>query len=209
MKLTNMFLSIRLITAGVGGYYATSMTTGTQVEGHASWSYVSDSFEGLIESENSDLIAIATVKDKGKDSYFPLAEDETYVFTDATLEIDEVLFSEEGIVADDEIIVTQYGGKLKDGNVLEYHDVPLFTKNKKQVLVFLQKVVEDSERNGKYQYVGGNLGLYYVDDNKVKTIVDHKIAKEIKDKDIKEVKGKIKDKVKAFYLPTNPKEQLK
>lgn len=165
MKLKQLAFVMAAVAVGVTGYYTTDLINNndTQVEAHASWSYVADTADSLIEK--APLIAVANVKSIDQSSYFPYVEDDTTVFTDATLEIEEIIHSDENVQVGEQITLAQYGGKLKDGKILTYDDVP-FLKKKQKVLVFLEKVSDDTIRSGKYQYFGGDLGLYFIEDKK-------------------------------------------
>jgi len=58
-----------------------------------------------------------------------------------------------------ELVISEYGGFRADGNLEVYHDLPLLEYNK-SYLLFLEKIEDDTDRNGKYQYVEGIQGYY-------------------------------------------------
>jgi hypothetical protein len=75
----------------------------------------------------------------------------------------------------DEVVLSQYGGVRKDGKVEVFDDLPLLEKSK-TYLLFLTKIKDDTERNGKYQVIGGPQGLYELNGNVKKTNESVKIG---------------------------------
>ena len=205
MKISKLRYLFAVAFFGISGFYASNLISdeSNKIDVHASWSYITDTAEGLIEE--SQLVAVASVDKIEKKSYFPYPDEPTIVFTDATLNINEILYSDENLKVGDKITLSQYGGELTSGELLTYDDVPLLEK-KEQVLVFLEKVEDDTVRSGKYQYVGGNIGLYLLGDVinsastnqkvNIQSVNSSKVAEEVKKIGFENIKEKAKGKQK-------------
>lgn len=121
---------------------------------NASWEEEFSDIESLIK--NSELIVVAEL-DNELESYQPF-EGYTDTFTDATIKIEQVL---KGNYVEP-VIVSQYGGIRKDKKIEKYEDLPLMEKGKKYLL-FLEKIKDTTDRNNKYQYIGGIQGFYLLE----------------------------------------------
>ncbi|QTN00714.1 hypothetical protein ERJ70_16325 [Sediminibacillus dalangtanensis] len=140
-----------------------------KVEVHASWGDEFPDVQSLIKS--SDIILVAELEES-LNSYQPFNGYED-TFTDATISPIEML---KGEIPKERLIISQYGGVRKDGKFEEFHDFPLLEKDKKYLL-FLEKIEDSTERNGKYQAIRGIQGFYTLDE--VKSSINSSDAKSL------------------------------
>lgn len=123
--------------------------------------------EALIEE--SDLIIVGTLE-KELESYQPF-ENMSDTFTDAIVKVNHVLKGE----PISEIILSQYGGIRPDNRIELFEELPLIEKDK-YYLMFLKEIKDNTKRNGKYQYVRGIQGFYYlqIDDPGIKSSLNNR-----------------------------------
>lgn len=168
--LLPIFLLLFSLIGGITGYSIFNQDDHVHGEEHehsldsnkilvdASWGDEEPNVEALIES--ADLVVVAELGEE-IGSYQPFEGHED-AFTDVTLNIKEVLqgdFSEEN----EELILSQYGGVREDNTIEEFIDLP-FLEEENTYLFFLEKIEVDNERDGKYQYVGGPQGYYFLEE---------------------------------------------
>ncbi|HBZ83922.1 MULTISPECIES: hypothetical protein [Brevibacillus] len=140
-----------VVLSGVLGYTLSTPKESNVVSVHASWGKEQPSVKSLLDE--SDLVVVGTLKEEIK-SYQPFDGYE-HTFTDGTIELQRVL---KGPPLE-EVVLSQYGGVRMDGKVEVFDDLPLL-ENSKTYLLFLSKINDNTERNGKYQVTGGPQGLY-------------------------------------------------
>lgn len=145
-----------ILLSGATGYTLSTPKESNIITMHASWAEEQPSVESLIDV--SDLVIVGTLKEELK-SYQPYDGHE-FTFTDGIVEVKRVLKGP----SLDEVVLSQYGGVRKDGKVEVFDDLPLLEKSK-TYLLFLTKIKDDTERNGKYQVIGGPQGLYELNGN--------------------------------------------
>ncbi|GIO05733.1 hypothetical protein J31TS6_17610 [Brevibacillus reuszeri] len=140
-----------VLLSGVAGYTLSTPKESNIVTVHASWGTEQPSVESLLDE--SDLVVVGTLKED-LESYQPFDGYE-HTFTDGTIELQRVLKGP----SLDEVVLSQYGGVREDGKIEVFDDLPLLDKSK-TYLMFLSKINDNTERNGKYQVTGGPQGLY-------------------------------------------------
>lgn len=120
----------------------------------ASWGIEYPNIKELIQ--DSDVVVIARLN-KELGSYQPF-DGYSDTFTDAEIVIDKVLKGNN----ETSLKISQYGGVRKDGRLEAFNDLPLLESNR-SYLMFLERIQDNSERNNKYQYVGGIQGFYLLE----------------------------------------------
>ncbi|KGX84910.1 hypothetical protein [Pontibacillus litoralis] len=152
-----LYVCVCVVVVGAGylGYEKEKDTTSTDsniIPVHASWGDEAKDVKSLIKE--SDLVVVGKMTEQMA-SYQPFENYED-TFTDAKFTVGEII---KGDISSKEVVISQYGGERKDGKVEVFESLPLMEKDT-SYLLFLTKIEDDTNRDGKYQTTGGPQGYY-------------------------------------------------